>query len=108
MRSEKVQIGLIYYDKKVKDIVKAIYIQNTFLFIYDKQKSAKVKDDYPDLGYDVDDFKTKARIAVEFQLVSRNFKKLKKIDVIKAYFFHLLGVYLINKPTSFIISTLEK
>lgn len=54
------------------------------------------------------DFKARARVVIEFQIVSHNFKALKRIDAIKTYFFQFLGVYLIDKPTNNTISTLEK
>ena len=63
-------------------------------------KSVKVKSDYSDLGYDVNDFKAGARVAVEFQIVLRNFRISKKIDAVKAYSFQLLGVYLIDELTN--------
>lgn len=109
-RSEKVEelIELITDDEEVRDIVQAIHLQDTFSFTYDVRKSAKVKGDYPDPGHDVDDFKAGARVAVEFQIVSRNFKASKRINAVKAYFFRLLGVYLIDEPTNSTMSTPEK
>ena len=109
-RPEKVEelIELITDDEEVRDIVQAIHLQDTFPFTYDVRKSAKVKGDYPDPGHDVDDFKAGARVAVEFQIVSRNFKASKRIDAVKAYSFRLLGVYLIDEPTNSTISTPEK
>lgn len=88
-RPEKIEelIELITDDEEVRDIVQAIYLQDTFPFTYNVYKSAKVKGDYPDPGYDVDDFKAGARVAVEFQIVSRNFKALKMIDAVKTYSF---------------------
>lgn len=109
-RQKRVQglIELITDVEKVKNIVQTIHIQDTFLFTYDMRKFANVKGDYPDPRHDVDDFKSGARIAIEFQVVLHNFKVSKRVDAIKAYFFQLLGVYLINKPTNSIILILEK
>lgn len=69
---------------------------------------AKVKGNYLDLGYDVNDFKAGATIAVEFQLILRNFKTSKKINVIKVYLFRLLGVYLMDNPVLSTMSMPEK
>lgn len=97
-RSEKIQelIKLITGDKEVKDIVTAIFLQDSSLFIYNVLNSAKVEDDFPDPEYNVDDVKVRATAAVEFQLVLRNFKTSKKINIMKAYLFRSLGVYLID------------
>lgn len=101
-------IKLITDNKKVKNIIQVIHLQDIFSFIHNVHKSAKVKGDYPDLRNDIDNFKAKARVAIEFQIVLCNFKALKRIDAVKAYFFQLLEVYLIDKPTNSTISTLEK
>lgn len=101
-------IELITDDKKVRDIVQKIYIQNTFSFTYDMRKSANVKGDYPDPRNDVDDFKAGARIAMEFYLVLYNFKVSKRVDTIKTYSFQLLGIYLIDKLINSTILTLKK
>lgn len=101
-------IELITNDKKVKDIVTAIHLQDSFLFIYSVCKLTKVKGNNPNPGHNVDDFKAGTMVAVKFQLVLRNFKVFKKIDVVKIYLFCLLGVYLINNPALLIMSTLEK
>ena len=110
IRPKKVKklIEMITDDKEVRDIVQAIHLQDTFPFTYDMRKSAKVKDDYLNPEYNVDDFKAGTRVAVEFQIVLHNFKASKRIDAVKAYSFRLLGVYLIDKPTNSTISTLEK
>ena len=70
--------------------------------------SVKVKSDYLDLGHDVDNVKVEARVAVNFQVVLRNFKILKRIDIDKAYYFCLPKVYLIDELTNSIISIVEK
>ena len=101
-------IELITDDKEVRNIIQAIHLQDIFSFTYDIRKSAKVKGDYPDPGHDVSDFKAGARKAVEFQIGSRNFKASKRIDIVKAYSFRLLGVYLIDEPPNGTISTTEK
>lgn len=51
------------------------------------RKSIKFKDDYLDLGHDMEDFKAKVRVAIEFQIVLCNFKISKRVDAIKTYFF---------------------
>ncbi len=63
---------------------------------------------YPNPGHDVDDFKNSSRVVVEFEIMSRNFKASKKVDAIKAFFFRLLGIYLINDPIQITVSTPEK
>ncbi len=79
-------------------MVRTIHFQDTFPFIYDVRESADVRSDFPDPGHDVDDFKGGATVAVEFQILLRNFKASKKIDAVKAYSFRLLGVYLVDDP----------
>lgn len=109
-RPKRIQelINLIINDKEVRDIVQSIYLQDIFSFTYNVRKFAKVKGDYPDLGYDMDDFKAGTRLALEFQLVLCNFKVSKRVNAVKAYSFQLLEVYLIDKLTNSTISTLEK
>lgn len=109
-RSKKIWkwVKLITDDKKVRDIIQAIYIQDTFPFTYDVRNSVKIKGNYLDPRHDVDDFKAKARVAMEFWEVLCNFKTSERINTIKAYFFRLFKVYLIDKPTNSIILTLEK
>lgn len=63
---------------------------------------------FPDPGYNVDNFKTRAIVAVKFQILSPNFKPSKKIDIVKAYLFRLLKVYLIDDPIYSTMSTLNK
>lgn len=99
---------MIIDNEEVHDIVQAIHIQDTFPFTYDVREAAGVEGDYPNPGHDVDDFKAGARVAVEFQLYSRNFKATKNIDAVKAYSFRLLGVYLIDDPSSENVSAPEK
>lgn len=57
---------LITSDKEVKDIVTTIHLQDSFPFIYNIRKSAKVKSDYLDPGHNIDNFKAEATVAVEF------------------------------------------
>lgn len=68
MRSDKVKklIQLIADDKKAWDVIKTIYFQHIFPFIYDVWGLADRNSDYLDLGYDVNDFKSGTRVAVEF------------------------------------------
>lgn len=84
-RPEKVQESdeLNTDNKEVRDIVQAIHVQDTFPCTYGVWESADVNGDYPDPGHDVDGFKTEARVAVEFQLLSANVKASKKIDAVK-------------------------
>lgn len=58
-----------------------------FFFTYNLCESTKVKSDYVDSKHDIDDFKIKIKIAIEFQLVFCNFKTSKKINAIKVYYF---------------------
>ncbi len=88
-RSDKVKelIRLISENEEVQDIVKTIHYQDIFPFIYDVQNTTDVDADYPDPGHDVDKFKNGSREAVEFLIVSQNFKASKKLDVVKAFSF---------------------
>lgn len=67
-----------------------------------------MSNDFPDLRHDVYDFKVEATIAVEFQILSRNFKTSKKINAIKAYLFRLLKVYLVDNLIHLTMSTANK
>ena len=89
MRPDKVQefIKLIFNDKKVLDVIKILHFQNIFLFMYDIWELANVSSDFPNPGYNVDDFKARTIVAVEFQILLRNFKASKKVDIVKAYLF---------------------
>lgn len=109
-RPDKVEelIGLISGNEKVQDIVKIIHYQDTFPFTYNVRKTTDMDADYPNPGHDVDDFKNGSKVAVEFQIMSRNFKASKKVDAVKAFFFRLLGVYLIDNPIQTTVSTPEK
>ncbi len=89
-------------------MVRTIYFQDTFLFTYNVRESADMSSDFPDPGHNVDNFKGVAIVAVEFQILSRNFKASKKIDVVKAYLFRLLEMYLVDDPIHSTISTLNK
>ena len=68
----------------------------------------EVDKDYSNLGHNVDNFKIGAKVAMEFQINSRNFKASKKIDAIKAHLFRLLGVYLVDNPSNETMSTPKK
>lgn len=48
------------------------------------------------LGMTVTSSKIGLKMAVKFQIMSRNFKAFKKVDIIKVYSFCLMGVYLIK------------
>lgn len=67
-----------------------------------------VKRDYLRPGHDVDNFKAIARVAIEFQINSQNFKATKKINTVKAYLFRLLGVYLVDELSKEAVLTLKK
>lgn len=64
--------------------------------------------DYLNLNYGVDNFKTGAKVVVEFQVNSRNFKASKKIEPIKIYLFCFLGIYLIDNPSNKTMLTPKK
>lgn len=89
-------------------MIKTIYFQDIFLFTYDVRGSADVNSNYPDLGYDIDNCKLGATMTVEFQILLQNFKASKKVDVIKAYSFRLLGVYFVDNLVHSTMSTLKK
>lgn len=93
-RPDKVEVlnELITGNEEVQDVIKAIHYQDTFPFTYDVRKSADMDADYPDPGHDVDDFKNWSKVAIEFQVLSRNFIASKRVDAVKAYSFRLLGV----------------
>lgn len=97
-RPNKVEelIEFISGNKKVQEIVKTIHYQNTFLFTYNVQKTTDMDADYLDPGHDIDNFKNGLKVGIEFQMVSWNFKAFKKVDVVKAVSFRLLGVYPID------------
>ncbi len=109
-KPDKVQelIELISDDEEALDVVRTIHFQDTFPFTYDVLESANVSSDFPDPGYDVDDFKAGATMAVEFQILSCNFKASKKVDAVKTYSFRLLGVYLVDDPIHSTMSTPNK
>ena len=98
-------IDLISDDKEVYKIVQIILIQDTFLFTYDVYEEVGVDGNYPNPGYDIDNFKTRAKVVVKFQVNSRNFKASKKIDIVKIYLFPFLVVYLVDDPNNKTIST---
>ena len=67
-----------------------------------------VDGDFPNPGYDVDNFKAGAKVVAEFQVNFGNFKVGKKIITVKVYLFCLLGVYLVDNLSKETISTLKK
>ncbi len=89
-------------------MVKTIHFQNTFPFIYDIWESANVSSEFPDVGHNVNNFKARATVVVEFQILLHNFKASKKVDAVKAYLFQLLRIYLIDDLMHSTISTLNK
>lgn len=89
-------------------MVRTIYWQGIFLFIYDIWKSADVNINFPYLGHNVNDFKSSVIVAVEFQILLCNFKAFKKVDDVKAYLFWLLGIYFVNNPVQSRMLTLNK
>lgn len=101
-------IDLISNNKKVHNIVQVIHIYDIFLFTYNVYKEVGVDGNYPNPGYNVDNFKAIIKVVVEFQINSRNFKASKKIDVVKAYLFRLVEIYLVNNLSNKIISTSKK
>ena len=109
-RPDKVEelIQLIRGDEKARDVVRTIHFQDTFPFTYDVWRSADIDTDYPNPGHNVNDFKSGARVAIEFQILSWNFKASKKVDTVKAYSFQLLGVYLVNDPVHSTMSIPDK
>lgn len=100
-------IEIIDKDKR-KDKVQGLLDKNIFLFTYDVCKSAKMNANFPNPGYKISNFHSRAMIIAEVQTHLSNFKNTKKINAIKAYLFCLLGVYLINAPATSIVSTLKK
>lgn len=89
-------------------MVKNIHFLDTFPFSYDVCKSVNINANFPKPGYNIDDFKAGAIVVVEFYILLRNFKASNKVDVIKAYSFWLLEVYLIHNPMYSMISILNK
>ncbi len=49
-----------------QDIVKKLYLKDIFLFIYDVWKLADISIDFPNSRHDVDHFKVRAIVAIEF------------------------------------------
>lgn len=93
--------------KKSKTLLK-LSTTRTRSHLHDVRKTSNMDANYPDPDYDVDDFRNGSKVAIEFQIVSRNFKASKKIDAVKASSFRLLGVYLIEDPAHSSVSTPEK
>ena len=110
IRPDRVEelIQLIADDEEARDVVKTIYFQDIFPFTYDMWGLADINSNYSDPRYNVNDFKSGAIVAIEFQILSQNFKASKKVDAIKAYSFRLLEVFLVDDPMHSIILTLNK
>lgn len=89
IRFDKIQelIELISNDKEALDMVKTIHFLDTFLFSYNVCKSVNINANFPKPGYNIDDFKAGAIVAIEFYILLQNFKASNKIDVMKAYSF---------------------
>lgn len=89
MRPDRVEelIQFIADDKEAQDVVRTIYFQDIFLITYDIWGLADLNSNYPEPGHNINDFKSGARVAVEFQILSQNFKASKKFDAMKAYLF---------------------
>lgn len=85
-RQDKIQepIELIGNDKKAQDIAKAIHFQDIFPFTYNVWEFVEVTSNFPDSRHDINDFKLGAIVAIEFEILSHNFKASKHIDVVKA------------------------
>lgn len=77
-------INLILNNKKIYDIVQVIYIQDTFFFTYNICEKAEIEENYQNPRHNIDNFKARAKLAIEFQINFRNFKTNKKINTVKA------------------------
>lgn len=80
-RSDKVKklIQLIADNKEAWDVVITIYFEDIFPFTYNVRRLTDVTSDYPNPGQDVDNLKSGATVAIEFQILSQNFKASKKL-----------------------------
>lgn len=109
-RPNKVEklIQLIKNDKEAWDIVKTIYFQDKFPFTYNIWRLVNINTNYPNLRHNVNNFKSGAKMAIEFQIMSQNFKASKKMNTVKAYLFQLLKVYFVNNQVYSIMLILNK
>lgn len=57
---------MILDGKKVHNIIQAIYIQDILFLIYNVCEKAGVKEDYPNPGHDINNFKARTKMAIEF------------------------------------------
>ena len=89
-------------------MVITIYWEDTFQLTYDNRKSADINSNFPNPGHNVNDFKSSAIIAVEYQILLRNFKAFKKVNIVKAYSFRLLRIYLVDNLVQSTILTTNK
>lgn len=90
-------INFINNNNKSKNIAQNLYKLDTFLFTYNIQKDVRVRSNHLNPGYNINNFKTKARVIVKFQLHSRNFKATKKQTQPKLTFFIILkSIWLIR------------
>lgn len=107
IKPEKVKklIKLVVNNDKAHDMIKTIYWQNIFLFIYEVQKSTDVNNNFSNQGHDVNDFKSDAIVVVEFKILLRNFKAFKKRDLVKTQF--ILAVWSISCWQSSIINIVD-
>lgn len=110
IRFNKVEklIQLIANNKKPWDVVKTIYFQYIFLFIYDIWGLANVNSNYSNSWHDVNNFKLGVTVAIKFQILSQNLKTSKRVNAIKGYLFWLLRVYLVDNPMHSTMLTTEK
>lgn len=80
-----------------------------FLFTYDVLRNwSNIDANYLDHKYNIDKFKKVLKIAVEFQILSKNFRTCKKIEIIKVYSFCLLRIYPIQNPVQALTFTPKK
>ena len=109
-RPDKVEklIQHIVNDKEDRNVVRIIYWREILSIIYDVWKSADVNNDFSNLRHIVNDFYLGMIVAVEFQILSCNFKAFKKVDNIKTYSFRLLEIYLVNDLMQSIMFILNK
>lgn len=71
-RPDKVEelIQLIANAEKARDVIRTIHFQDIFSFIYDVKGLADVNSNYLVLEYNINDFKSSATVAIEFQILS--------------------------------------
>lgn len=67
-RPDKVQelMDLITNNKKFYDIIQVIYNQDIIFFTHHLHEKIEIKKNYLDLGYNINSFKFKVKVAVKF------------------------------------------